>query len=246
MLFIIVKNNFFLYFTSIIVTIFVIYFRFIRRTSYSNHHLKCNNYHFLSGDFIDTNADWYVCLDFLNSKLKHHACNVLSFGYKTSLLFDIEMNHKFDCNVYSFDLEPKNLNKTFDNSIVINISPSWKLTKLKLTGNQNEIINQNNYNWTDTIDNLIEMNNLKHKIIDILKFEYSELSVFENLNINYACKYFRQLLIKLNGNLNIMEIYLKLDECFYFSYSIKEYENNVKFDLKITNKLYFLNKNLIY
>ena len=130
--------------------------------------------------------------------------------------------------------------------IIINISNNWKLTKLKLTGNKNEIINQYKYNWIDTIDNLIEMNNFKHKIIDILKFEYSEVSVFENLNINYACKYFRQLLIKSNGNLNIMEIYLKLAECFYFSYSIKEYENNDKFDLKITNKLYFLNKNLIY
>ena len=60
---------------------------------------------------------------------------------------------------------------------------------------------------------------IEHKIVDIFKIdiEGNEISVLETLDYDYACKYFKQILIETHSpgsNNNLYYLIKRLEQCF--------------------------------
>ena len=67
-----------------------------------------------------------------------------------------------------------------------------------MTGSKENIQNPNKKGGIDTLENILERFNLKNKLIDVFKvdIEGSEENLLANLDIDYACKYFKQFMIE--------------------------------------------------
>lgn len=63
---------------------------------------------------------------------------------------------------------------------------------------------------------LIQLANLENKVIDVVKMdiEGDEKGVLMDLDMEYACEYFKQLLFETHGNFRFEDL-VKLEECFF-------------------------------
>jgi hypothetical protein len=205
------------------------------------YYYNCKKMERIGGSIYSTNKQerveggWFVCLDKLIAPRKND-CNVLSFGINTDESFDYEMNNDFKCNVYSFDpiveadrfQQIRNSNKNLKNSIMIPVNDKWKFYRIGVTGSKDNVRNKNELGWIETLDNILKITNLENKIIDIFKMDIEvwinenivgiEQNVFEHLNIDYACKYFKQILIETHSsNLKSSELFdllKRIGKCF--------------------------------
>lgn len=165
---------------------------------------------------------WFVCMDMNISPMKNQ-CNVLSFGINTDPSFDLEMSEKFGCNVYSFDpfIEAdyfksiRNSDTKLFNSYVLNAGPKWKFYSLGLSGRDNENIESIYKGSFISLENVLKLTGLENKIIDIFKIdiEGDEKTVFEKINVDYACKYFKQFMFETHKNFKFFEL-KKFEKCF--------------------------------
>ena len=66
------------------------------------------------------------------------------------------------------------------------------------------------------LESILELTGTKDKVIDVFKMDIEgpEKCVFANLNMDYACKYFKQMVFETHKNMEFSEL-LKLEECFY-------------------------------
>ncbi len=187
------------------------------------YYYTCKKMERIGGSIYSTNKQerveggWFVCLDKLIAPEKDN-CNVLSFGINTEESFDFEMNNNFKCNVYSFDpiveadrfQQIRNSNKNLKNSVMIPVNDKWKFYRIGVTGSEDNVRNKNELGWIETLDNILKLTNLENKIIDIFKMDIEvwingnivgiEQNVLEHLNIDYACKYFKQILIETHSS----------------------------------------------
>jgi len=148
---------------------------------------------------------WFVCFD---GKLapKKNSCNVLSFGINDDESFDLDFNSNYGCNVFSFDpfVEAEIFSKirqsdsSLKDSNLIKVNPKWFFYRIGVTGSKQNARDQNKIGGFETLDNIITLTNLKNKIIDVFKMdiEKGEINVLENLDMDYACKYFKQFVLE--------------------------------------------------
>lgn len=170
---------------------------------------------------------WFVCFD-SNLKPLSDNCNILSFGINDDDSFDYDFNHNYGCNVYSFDpyveLERfsklRNSNPTLKDSFKLKVNNKWHFYRTGLVGSVGNISNVTQIGGMNTLENIIEIIQLKEKVIDVLKIdiERGEVDVLENFNLDYACKYFKQFVLETHP-VNDLDVYiykllLKLEKCF--------------------------------
>ena len=168
----------------------------------------------------------FICFDPPFAPIKNN-CNVLSFGINKDDSFDFEMNKYFGCVVHSFDpfiessrfAQIRNQNPNLKDSFLIPVNHKWKFYRIGLTGSNANIVNKNKIGWLDTLENIIEMTDLKNKVIDVFKIdiEGAEMNVLENFNIDYACKYYKQFVIETHApsfTNNLYVLMSQLNKCF--------------------------------
>jgi len=170
---------------------------------------------------------WFVCFDG-NLAPVLNKCTVLSFGIDWDDSFDFDINTEYGCTVHSFDpfkeatrfTKIREKNPELKDSLYIDVNRNWRFYSLGVTGSKENIQNPNKRGGIDTLENILERFNLKNKLIDVFKvdIEGSEENLLANLDIDYACKYFKQFMIEthiadLNKNL-IYVLLRNLEQCF--------------------------------
>ena len=67
---------------------------------------------------------------------------------------------------------------------------------------------------------IMQQIDLKHRIIDVVKINVRndvEKTILTSLDMSYACKYFKQLIIRTNSNVRFNDL-VGLEECFFLSH----------------------------
>ena len=66
------------------------------------------------------------------------------------------------------------------------------------------------------LESILELTGTKDKVIDVFKMDIEgpEKCFFDNLNMTYACKYFKQMVFETHMNMEFEEL-IKLEDCFY-------------------------------
>ena len=149
---------------------------------------------------------WFICLDGNLAIEKNKKCNVLSFGINHDYSFDLEMNKKFGCNVFSFDpfveakifADKRKSNNELKNSPVLSIDSTWKFYRIGIDGNSNKKYTNAKIKDLLNFDELLKYSELENEFIDVLKMdiEGAEKSFLAHLNMSYACKYIKQFVLE--------------------------------------------------
>ena len=89
----------------------------------------------------------------------------------------------------------------------------------RIVGDQKEVKLKNKIGWMATLQDILEVTNLTNKTIDVIKLdiEGEEASVILNLDIEYACKYFKQFVSEahpLSLGKYPFQFLNKLEKCF--------------------------------
>lgn len=170
---------------------------------------------------------WFVCFDEQLAPISNK-CNILSFGINRDESFDYEMNKIYGCSVYSFDpfIESERFatirksNSALIDSKLISVNNKWNFYRTGIIGSKGSIKNPSQIGGFDTLENIIKMTDLKNKIIDVFKMdiERGEIEVLKHLDIDYACKYFKQFMLETHPNSTndqyVYKLLRKLDKCF--------------------------------
>ena len=172
-------------------------------------------------------GSWFLCFDESLAPNKNR-CNVLSFGVNTDESFDLEMNEKHGCNVYSFDplIECERFSKirkshpSLTNSYKLKINDKWKFYRIGLVGSNKKVVNQTKIGGMNSLENILKITHLKDKVVDVFKIdiEYGEFDLLTNLDIDYACKYFKQFMLETHPksfrDTSFYYLLKRLDPCF--------------------------------
>ena len=127
------------------------------------------------------------------------------------------------------------------------------------------------------LNTVLKLTNLVNKVVDVFKMDIEgpEKNVLADLDMSYACKYFKQLVFEAHKNFRFQEM-AKLEECFmlfkrdtrffdelFFDDRLgflTEFQNPKGFNLKLQNyfnetylaevmfvsgELYFINRNFL-
>jgi hypothetical protein len=177
-------------------------------------------------DLFRMEGAWFACLD---GKLgmKLNDCNILSFGINVDESFDEDLNSFYKCKIESFDPFTESdrfqairaRNADLKNAVSMVVKDKWSYHKIGLVGNQNEVKNAGKPGWMATLDDILVHTNLKNEVIDLFKMdiENSEWSVLENMDMDYACKYFKQIAFETHIptiRVNILKVLRRLEKCF--------------------------------
>ncbi|CAF1016847.1 unnamed protein product [Brachionus calyciflorus] len=236
-------------------------------------------------DLFRIDGAWYICLD-KNAQPKKSQCNVLSLGINYDFTFDKEMRNSYDCNLYSFDpfVEDgyfkaiRNKNSNLKESPVLEVDKKWFFYRLGYAENLN-MKNLDQLKMKDLISlpNILKITGLENQIIDIFKMDIEgpEKELINNLDIDYACKYFKSFIFETHRNCKFRDL-VKLEKCFrlYFrstrffkgdlftsptghltefqnpngwKLDIKQYENEINLAefMFTSGELYFININFL-
>ncbi|CAF0955903.1 unnamed protein product [Brachionus calyciflorus] len=257
---------------------------------------KCNNIKRIGGkpeylknapdDLFRIDGAWFICLDHY-AQPKKSQCNVLSLGINTDFTFDQEMRDSYDCNLYSFDpfvedpffTEIRNKKPELKESPVIEVNNKWFFYRLGIGFDSKETKNLNQLKIQDIVsfENILKITGLENKIIDVFKMDIEgpEKDVINNMDMDYACKYFKNLIFETHANCNFKDLE-KLEKCFRLFYrstrffkgdtfgaptghltefqnpngwklDIKQYENEIKLAefMFTSGELYFVNINFL-
>jgi hypothetical protein len=173
---------------------------------------------------------WFVCFD-ENLAPKRDSCNVLSFGISSDESFDFDFNKNYGCNVFSFDpffeaetfSKIRQSNPLLKDSNLIKVNSKWFFYRIGVTGSKKNSKDPKKIGGLDTLENILELTNLQNKIIDVFKMdiEKAEINVLENLDLDYACKYYKQFVLETHPQTSseIFSRYTyillqKLNKCF--------------------------------
>ena len=148
---------------------------------------------------------WYICADD-QFKLKQNSCTVYSFGIYFDYSFDTSMKKNYGCQVYSFDpfveapifVEKRKSNIILNNSYELKMDDKWTFFRVGIEGYRNLTKNEKKIEWLATLDQILDITKQRNKIIDVFKMdvEGAEEGFLETLDMNYACKYFKQFVLE--------------------------------------------------
>jgi len=197
-------------------------------------------------DLFRMEGAWFVCLDG-KLDIKPNQCNILSFGINVDESFDEDVNSIYKCKIESFDpftesprfQEIRAKDPNLKNVVSMTVKDKWTYHKIGLVGTKNETKNvPKEPGWMATLEDILEYTRLKNEVIDIFKIdiENSEWSVLENMDMDYACKYFKQIPFETHMpygfKVDILRILRRLEKCFLL------YRRDPKFYKKFSRKPY--------
>ena len=178
---------------------------------------------------------WFICLDAALKMEKNKKCNVLSFGISIDYTFDLEIQQKFGCNVFSFDpyyeakkfSDFRNMSDEHINSTLLNIDTTWKFYRVGIDGNSDKKYTDVKIGDLLNFDEILKFIEMENEIIDVLKMDVEgpEKSFLANLNMSYACKYIKQYVFETHPPIghtvenfqyeeDLYPLMRKLEECF--------------------------------
>ncbi|CAF0957400.1 unnamed protein product [Brachionus calyciflorus] len=175
-------------------------------------------------DLFRIDGAWYICLD-ENFQPKKSQCNVLSLGINNDFTFDQEMRTSYDCNVYSFDpfyeesyfRKIRSKNPNFKESPVLQVDEKWFFYRLGIDSQSKQMKNIDQLNLEDllSLENILKITGLEDQIIDVFKMDIEgpEKGVIRDLDIDYACKYFKNFVFETHKNCKFKDL-VKLEKCF--------------------------------
>jgi hypothetical protein len=195
---------------------------------------ECKNIKRIGGraEFVNNAPDalwridgaWFTCFDQRVAPSKYE-CNVLSYGINHDYTFDEAMNRNYGCLVHSFDpfIEDnffKGLrNENTLSDVTLKVNSKWFFHRIGVKSEKN-LDNFQNLKISSMIGlmDTLRYTNLINTQIDIFKIdiEGAELHVFEELDIDYACMYFKQILMEthLPHVEKIWKALRRLEKCF--------------------------------
>jgi hypothetical protein len=151
---------------------------------------------------------WFVCMDRLVRPYPNE-CTILSFGISSDESFDEAMNEKYKCHVHSFDpnietsrfAHVRSSKPELAEAVKLQVNPSWHFYKVGLVGNKSLArpkVGQIKKGDMATIEQVFELTGTTNKVIDVWKMDIEgyERPVFENLDIDYVCKYVKQFMFE--------------------------------------------------
>ena len=169
---------------------------------------------------------WYACLDG-KLAIEENKCNVLSFGINVDESFDDDVDSIYKCRVESFDPFTESprfkairaRDPSLKNELSMKIRNKWTYHKIGLVGTEKETKNKGQVGWMATIENVLDYLSMKNQVIDIFKMdiENSEWSVFENMDMDYSCKYYKQIVFETHipvVQVDILRVLRRLEKCF--------------------------------
>ena len=169
---------------------------------------------------------WYACLDD-HLSLEVNNCNVLSFGINHDYSFDQEIVDKYGCNTKSFDpfVETKRFElirkskPIYSNAYALPVTKKWTFYRMGIVGDEKAVKLRKKIGWMATLTDILAMTSLVNQTIDILKIdiEGGEASIIFNLDMDYACKYFKQFAFETHPpklGKYPFQLLSKLEKCF--------------------------------
>ncbi len=175
-------------------------------------------------DLFRIDGAWFICLD----KLEINNCTVLSFGINTDYSFDRAIRYDYGCKINSFDpfieadlfKAKRESNISLKNSFKLEMDEKWTFYRIGIVGQVNKTISKNEIGSMTDIISILKLTNQLNKTIDIFKMdtEGGEKEFIENLDMNYACTYFKQFVIETHLNYKNAkcryDLMKKLEICF--------------------------------
>lgn len=94
------------------------------------------------------------------------------------------------------------------------------------------------------LKNILRLINLDNEVIDVFKMdiEGGEVGVFAEMDMSYACKYFKQIVVETHKNMRFWQLE-KLEECFFLFYRHTRYFVNDQFGTPTGHRTEFQQKN---
>ena len=178
---------------------------------------------------------WFICLDGNLAIEKNKECSVLSFGINYDYSFDLEMQQKYGCHVFSFDpfveakifTDKRKINEELKNSPVLSMDSTWKFYRIGIDGNSDKKYTDVKIGELLNFGELLKYTELENETIDVLKMdiEGAEQSFLAHLNMSYACKYIKQYVLETHPPAGhskenfkyedgLYSLMRKLEECF--------------------------------
>jgi hypothetical protein len=167
---------------------------------------------------------WHLCMD-LNLPPVQNNCNVLSFGINTDPSFDIAMIEQFGCKVHSFDplIEaPVFQSKRFadpilQNAPVLKVNEKWTFYAIGISHGEQVKSDYKNVQKGGylRLEDIYKLTCLENQVVDVFKIdiEGGEKQVFDNMDVDYACKYIKQFMFETHKNFQFHEL-SKFEKCF--------------------------------
>ena len=122
------------------------------------------------------------------------------------------------------------MNPAINNSPIIEVTEKWKFYRIGVSGdnvrgeNKNGVVRQTSFNSFKIGDilnlkSIIKLIGAYQRTIDVMKvdIEGEEWNVFMNMDMEYICKYVKQLMFETHKNFKFEEL-ARLEKCFYLFY----------------------------
>lgn len=169
---------------------------------------------------------WFICMDeFL--KPEYNNCTVLSFGINLDYSFDQEIYDRFKCRIESFDpfIEAdlfKNIRSSdpsYYKAYQLKVNEKWTFHRIGLVGDVLEEKYANRVGWMASLNTILRIRGLLNKTLDLVKIdiEGNEADVINNLDMDYACQFIKQLVFETHpprlGD-QPFRLLSKLEKCF--------------------------------
>jgi hypothetical protein len=158
-------------------------------------------------------------------ELVKNKCLVFSFGINKDDSFDLEINQKYGCSIYSFDpfvevdrfAAIRRSNPALSKAVKLEANSKWAFYRLGITGNKKEK-DLSTLRIQDMISfgQVLEMTGTRNKIIDVFKMdiEGAEVGFLETIDMEYFCKYVKQFVFETHIR-PPPHLLFKLEKCFY-------------------------------
>ena len=135
----------------------------------------------------------------------------------------------YDCSLHSFDpfiedpffANVRNKDSNLKNSAVLKVEDKWMFYRVGIAAKSNVAKNLSDLKISDltSFDNLLVISSLKNKVIDVFKMDIEgpEKELINNMDMDYACKYFKSMLFETHKNSKFVDL-VKLEQCFRLFY----------------------------
>lgn len=103
---------------------------------------------------------------------------------------------------------------------MLKVNSKQNFYRIGVVGGKEKIKNPNQVGGMDSLENILKMTKLENQVIDVFKMaiEYGEFDVLQHLNIDYACKYFKQFVLETHPesfqDTSFYKLLRRLDTCF--------------------------------
>ncbi len=193
---------------------------------------------FYSNLFATRDLSRYKCVDISqiegvpfcqNIDFHIDKCNILIFSSKEHNVYAFEkaVETSFKCNIETFDpfnegilINEKRQAIQDPDAITIKMSDRWSFHRIGLSF-QNYSENENKIGWLTGFSEILMMAQLKNEPIDLVFLEIGglEWKFLDSLNMEYACSYFKQLVLVTHPTHDLqtresIEALKNLEKCF--------------------------------